>query len=257
MPALSWLWHFVWYARALALVLLTVVCVQRRFHREFPMFVLYLWWTALRTLTLVAMHFAPWVTGDQYFVTDTATFVVWAGLSFAVVYEICKRLFNNYPVLKSLGTNSFRWTTIILIAIAIALAWGVPARGTGRLVPTFHMLQRTQDLLLCGLLLFLFLFGRYFHVSWRSYAFGIALGLGVFAASDLGTYAIRSQIEPGRANLSTDVLELITQSADFCAVLIWIGYFFAPEWRPETTVNTLPNHDLETWNQELQRLLHQ
>jgi hypothetical protein len=108
-----------------------------------------------------------------------------------------------------------------------------------------------------GLLLALFAFSRYLGLSWRSYAFGIALGLGLFATVNLGTSAIRSQVEPIAPNLSTDVLSLVTEIGYACCLLVWIAYLMAPEQRPHASVETLPDHDLEAWNQELRRLLQQ
>jgi hypothetical protein len=41
-----------------------------------------------------------------------------------------------------------------------------------------------------------------------------------------------------------------------CCVLVWLLYVFVPEPAPDV-VKELPEHDLEQWNAELQRLLLQ
>jgi len=42
-----------------------------------------------------------------------------------------------------------------------------------------------------------------------------------------------------------------------CSVLIWAAYLLRADRSPQNTVPPLPPHDLDTWNRELERLLHQ
>jgi drug/metabolite transporter (DMT)-like permease len=121
----------------------------------------------------------------------------------------------------------------------------------------FYVLDRTVNTILCGLLLLLFIFPRVVGVSWRSQIFGIALGLGALACLSLGTSAIRSQIEPMARNRVSDIMDLVTHATYLCSLFIWLGYSLRAERGSRPVVKTLPDHNLETWNQELQRLLHQ
>jgi hypothetical protein len=104
----------------------------------------------------------------------------------------------------------------------------------------------------CGLLMFLFLFSRYFALSWRNYAFGIALGFGILASSDLAISAIRSQIADG-----SYILDMLGMAAYHVCVLVWVFYLAAPERITYRTSKKLPEDDLGVWNEELQRLLQQ
>lgn len=256
MTILSQVWHWFWFAQTGLHVVLLALLMWRRFYGDYPVFFLYTAFASLQTAALLAMNYMPAVSGDQYYAVYLSSSGVLTVLRFAVVYELLRHVLQNYPALRNLGTRVFCWATIILVAAAIALAWFAPANGSGHVMSVIYVLARTADLLLCGLLLLLFVFRRLFHLSWRSCTFGIALGLGILASADLAIYAIRSQIEPLARNLSTDVLDLMTQCATFCSVLIWTIYIVAPERQPQALVR-LPEHDLETWNQELQRLLQQ
>lgn len=256
MALISQLWHWLWFAHTGFHASLFALLIWRRFYKQFPGFVAYVGFASLQTTALLVMNYSPFVSGDQYYVVYVATTGILAALSFAVVYELLGHVLSEYPLLHNLGTRFFCWTTTGLIVVAIALAWLAPASGGDRVMSVIFVLRRTVDLLLCGLLLLLFIFPRYFNLSWRSHTFGIALGLGILASAELGAYAIRSQIEPVTRNLSEDVLELVTQAATLFSVLVWTAYVLAPE-RKSQPRSSLPAHDLETWNQELQRLLQQ
>jgi tellurite resistance protein TehA-like permease len=102
----------------------------------------------------------------------------------------------------------------------------------------------------CGLLISLFLFSRYFVLSWRSPAFGIALGLGTFAIAELATTAIRLYVPA-----SDETFDVAAMGIYHLCVLVWILYLVRVEREPRIDLQTLPKYDLEIWNRELERLL--
>jgi len=116
-----------------------------------------------------------------------------------------------------------------------------------------HVLERTASILQCGLLVGVFILSTYLRLSWRSYVFGIALGLGIFSSIELVTSAIRA--ETGHAY--TKPLDYLTMATFHACVLIWAFYLWAPERSSQYSLKVLPEADLENWNQELQRLLNQ
>jgi hypothetical protein len=63
-------------------------------------------------------------------------------------------------------------------------------------------------------------------------------------------------VEPTVRNGITDVLDLVTESSTLAGVVTWTIYLFAHERGPSRPSPELPAHVLETWTQELQRLLH-
>jgi hypothetical protein len=250
------LWHCFWFARIALHTGLLVVIIRRRFYQQFPIFSLYTGWAVLKSTTLLTMNYAPFVTGNQYYGAFVVGRVGEVALSFGAIYEILWHVFRDYPALRDLGVVLFRWSTVLLLFIAMAIAWLAPAAGNPYSMSVFYVLERTANILLSGLLVFLFLFSRYFRLSWRNCAVGIALGLGVFATVNMATSAIRSQLEPIAANLTTDILTLIVEGTYLCCVLIWAAYLLAPDRERHALVSPLPtSHEMETWNQELERLL--
>jgi hypothetical protein len=114
-----------------------------------------------------------------------------------------------------------------------------------------NALDRTVTILQCGLLLFLFLLSNYLTLPWRSRVFGIALGLGIYASITLAVSAVR--FYSGTSN--TLLFDLIVMGAYHACVVVWIYYLAVPERVPQIDAKVWANHDLETWNQELERLL--
>jgi hypothetical protein len=256
MGLLSITWHYFWFAQAILYPALLVVLVRRGLQRAFPLFCLYVGYNSLHTITLLGMNYTPAVSGNQYYTADAVSTAVLAALSLGAVYELFRHAFGDYLVLRHFGTRSFRWGILILMAIATGLAWSAPASGDGHLMSVFYLLKRTMNLLLCGLLVLLFVCLRYFKLSWKSYPFAIALGFGILASANLAAYAIRSQIEPIARSVSTDILDIVSQGAALCSVIVWLLYALLPQPGSNAPANALPEHDLETWNRELERLLH-
>jgi hypothetical protein len=76
------------------------------------------------------------------------------------------------------------------------------------------------------------------------------LGFGVFASVELATAALR--VEYGKSG--DIVIDLISMAAYQVCVLVWLVYFFLPERLPALTGTGLQTSELESWDQELERL---
>ena len=69
--------------------------------------------------------------------------------------------------------------------------------------PGLHLLEQTIYLIECGILVSIFIFSAYFHLSWPRKVFGIALGLSISACVHLATWAV---IDNGGLPHSTRVI---------------------------------------------------
>jgi hypothetical protein len=261
MLSLSLAWHIVWFARVTLSVALVVIIVRRHLHKEFPLFAVHSLWIALAGTALVAMNYEPLVSANQYFAGVAVSNGVEAALAFAVIYQMFAQRVDRYPSISALGKVAFRAITLIFLFMAVALAWLVPAPGPSQLITGYTIIQRTARTLQCGQLVFLFLFCGYFRLAWRSRAFGIALGLGILSSTSLAINAIHSQtaiysqIGSGVWNRGEQIVLLVNNSTYLLAVVVWLSYCLAPEQSSPPEDGPLPPDDLETWNQELERLL--
>jgi hypothetical protein len=255
MLSLSLVWHIIWFSRVTASLVLFLVIIRRQLYKQFPLFAVHSAWIAVAGMAVVALDYAPFVSGYQYFAGVAISSGVEAALAFMIIYQMFMQRLEHYPVVRDLGTFAFRATTVVFLITAVALAWLVPGQAPNQLFAAYSIVQRTVRTLQCGQLVFLFLFYAYFHLSWRSRAFGIALGLGILASTSLAVNAIHSQIASGKTWTPSEyTLESANEFTYLLAVLVWLSYLLAPD--QSTTLDSgLPDHDLETWNRELERLL--
>jgi hypothetical protein len=256
MTPLRMLWYCLWFAPHILQGILFFDMVRRRLHRSFPMFFLYTAFEILQFGLLFAISRSNVHFGEGYLRVYSVGLALSTAIRFGVIHELFSHFFLRYPALTGTGRLLFRGATIILLLVAVGLAVSAPGSSENFLLNATYALDRTVSVLQCGLLISLFLFSRYFVLSWRSHAFGIALGLGIFASVELGTSAIWLRL----GAFGNPAVNLLTMAVYYCCVLIWMLYLMEPEQErryPRHPSRKLPEYDLEIWNRELQRLIHQ
>lgn len=249
MSAHSILWHFLWLAPIVMQCLLAAVMIRRKLHREFPAYFGYTIFNFVFSSLLFWFDHADWVGAEHYNYVQWVDDIGCIVLRFAIIQEVFSVMFRSYPALKRMGLVLFRIAAAALLLVAIVISAYGNATDIPPLVQGLAILDRSVAIVQCGLLAFLFVFASYFGLSWRNFVFGIALGLGIFSSVQLATSALRAG--QGTGNGVFDVFVMGTYNL---CVLIWIVYAFAPE-RQLTPVSGTPEHDLSSWNYELQRLL--
>lgn len=255
------LWYYLWVAPHILQGIILFAMVRLGLRRQFPMFFLYTAFEILQSILLLAVSHYVSYFGTVYFQVFAVGLALSTAIRFGVIYELFGHFFQRYPALSATGRVLFRAATLVLLLLAVGLAVSAPGNAPDRaltdapylsLKTTTFAADRAVMVLQCGLLVALFLFSRYFVLSWRSRAFGIALGLGAFASAELAIMAMRLYI-PG----TDEAFDLPSMGIYHLCVLVWILYVARAEREPRVTVNTLPTCDLEIWNSELQRLLQQ
>jgi hypothetical protein len=250
--AVYYLWYYLWIAPHCLQVLVVAAMVRRRLYREFPYFLLYTGYEVLQNTVLFVLGRLFPISSPQYLGPLWVGLVGSVILRFAVIYEIFRNVFTPYPALTKLSRGVFRWAAAGLILVAVAVAAYVPGDSSQRLLSGLNVADRTVSMVQCGLLVLILLFSSYFRLTWQSPAFGIALGLGVFASVELAASALRAQIA---ARVPSYVGDLVTMGTYHICVLVWLVYVLVPE-PVRAAVPAVPIDDLESWRQEFQRLLH-
>ena len=245
--------YYLMIAPHVLLLGIVAALVYRKNYKRFPVFFVYISSEIVQFVILFAMYTLPLVTAAQYAWGYAAGLAVSTALRFGIIHELFADTFRNYSVLKYLGQPLFRWMLIALLLAALALTYYAGGNNFDQLMFIVHTMDRAASILQCGLLLGLFLFSAYLGLSWRSHLFGIALGLGILATVQLIAAAIRAQT----GFVYSHYLDYLTMGTYHVCVVVWLAYLWAPERSAQYALKALPKHDLDVWNEELQRLIKQ
>jgi hypothetical protein len=251
MSAQRFLYYYLWIAPHVILLAVAFLLVRRRLQRELPFFLAYVIFEIVQFVVMFYVIHATWTTNEQYFYVYLAGFACSMALRFGVIYDIVNYLFREYPALGQLGSKLLRWTAALLLLIAVGTAAYSSREGVHLVARLWLVPDRAVSVMQCGLVVLLFVFSKHFGITWRNYVFGIALGMGLRAAFDLGYSAVRIWLGPDYAATTFNMLD---NGVYHCAVLVWLGYLLAREPVARRVV-PLPANDLEKWNRELERLL--
>ncbi|MBV9573285.1 MAG: hypothetical protein JOY93_04475 [Acidobacteriales bacterium] len=242
------LWYYLWIAPHAFQALILPAMLYHRLHRRYPAFFTY---TAFAIVEFLWFFLVARFQPAGYLRGYSIDLLVSTILRFAVLCEVIVNLFGDYKSLRRVGKRLMAGGLAVFFVAATLLAVFVPGQNSDHSWWSVFVMDRTASILQCGLLLLLFLFSRYIGLSWRSPAFGIALGLGVFACVEFAISAIRAQFGSAQ-RIPLDLTSMLTYH--FC-VLIWLFYTWMPERKPAASAMAIPEHDLEAWNTELQRLV--
>jgi hypothetical protein len=258
LQAHSPLWYYLWVAPNFLLLILAALIWTRKVYKQFPVFLVFAVGIAIEQLTLCVADVVPWVNPITWWYMFWAGLLLEALLKFRLIGGIFSAVFGRYTSLAKLGKLLISGVGVVLVLLATLAAAHTPKDNIYWIVSGAHILQQTIYIIQCGLLLFLFLFAAYFRLHWSRCSFGIALGLALSACVHLATWALMANgnFSP-RYRVSLDFLNMAT---DHVCVLIWFYYLlYTPKSgsKPRSSPPPLPEHHLEVWNKELERLLHQ
>jgi len=207
---------------------------------------------ATRAATFVISMPLLMMAGKQLtvaFVYHTYFYVYWfsyaleAILGFFIIYSIYNLAMAPLKGLQRLGMLMFRWAAGIAVAIAFTMALGPHVSSNKFIMDAVKQLQETQSVLTLCMLLFVCLAIRPMGLSYRSKIFGVSLGLGVLATTDLVGAAWISHFK----NIYS-VYGIVNGFAICATLAIWIGYFAIPE--PKRRMIVLPTTSpFLRWNQ--------
>ena len=178
-----------------------------------------------------------------YFFVYWVSYALEAALLLFVIYGIYRLAMAPLSGLQRLGMLIFRWIASVSLAVSVGLAFGPNVTSRDFLVRTVTQLQQTSSILTLCLLLFVCFAIRPMGLSYRSRVFGVSLGLGLLATTNL----VASAWLVANKNMYSPLS--ITVSVAVCtSFAIWTIYFLIPE--PRRRVIVLPTTSpFLRWNQ--------
>ena len=250
----SLLWHYLWVAPNLLLAVLAVLMWRRGLHRKYPCFFVYALFEGVQWAVLYPVDLIPSIPPEYYWRLYGPSVLIETVITWVLISEVFATVLGSYTAIARMGKMLIRWMGALLVVAATIAATYAPTDSPYWLIPASHILHEAVYMVECGLVVFLFLFGAYFRLSWSRSAFGIALGIGVSACVNLATWAITANRGFG---VERHLLDFVNMATYHVSVLIWFYYLLAPERIAAKSADPLPEHNLEVWNRELERLLQQ
>jgi hypothetical protein len=255
LQAHSFLWNYLWVAPDLLLLTVGLI-LWKRLSRQVPVFLAFAILASLADIAVFVADIAPAVSAVNFWRVDWACLLLESFLKFALIGEIFSRVFNQFPSISRLGRVLISGAGAALVLLAGLIAGFSHGDTSIRIIAGVHLVEQTVCIIELGLILFLFLFAAYFHLSWDRLSFGILLGLGISACEHLATWALVANAAPSEhARVLFDFLNMATYHV---CVLVWFYYLLVPQKAAaRKAVLPLPGNNLEIWNRELERLLQQ
>jgi hypothetical protein len=253
LQAHSFLWHYLWLAPNVLNSILAVLLWRRGLHRKHPFFLCYLIGAAGKEFTMYAMDISPRIDPITWWRADWVGTIAETLLKFGVVAELLHQLLHSWPTLARTGRNLISAVGAFLIILAAVIAGIREPSASVAVISGFRSLAQTIYFTQAGLMLSIFLLAAYFHLRWERLSFGIALGLGITWSEHLATWALIAtrSVSPVDRNL-IDFANMATYHA---CVLLWFYYLLGPQPVALKSEAVLPDHNLDLWNRELERLL--
>jgi hypothetical protein len=248
----SLLWHCLWLAAPALQVVVAWIVFRRRLVRVFPLFFTYTVVHVVFSSTMFLLDHMQSITGEGYWQIYSVGDVLNTALRFAVVYEIFRQLMRSYPTLTQVGRSLSKWAFALFVVAALLIArYGTAVGNDSELLASLKMLDRAIAFVQCGLIVMLFSFTYYFGLSWKSNTFGIGFGLGVISAVELAVTAVA--LRAGYTD-QAPLFDFVSMGACLLGIGVWVLYLATPE-SVAAPAAAIPSNNLESWDQELRRLL--
>jgi hypothetical protein len=242
------------YLEVVLCLLALIVLLIRKQWADYSALCCFLAVRIVSTAGLTALHHAAGrsmsvqAAYHLYFYVYWVSFAVESIVALIVVYSVFKLAMAPLKGLQTLGMLVFKWAAGISVAVALGSAFAPDVTGLKYLVAAISQLQRTQSILTLCLLLFVCFAIRPMGLSYSSRIFGVSLGLGLLATTDL----VQSAWLTLKPQMHT-AYDLVNGVAICTTLALWTGYFALPE--PKRRIIVLPTTSpFLRWNQISQAL---
>ncbi len=214
---------------------------RRKLHARFPLFFAF---QLFHIATCIAEFTASHISYKAYFDTFWSLEPLVILLSFANIQELFSAMFRQREGLKDFGTMLFRWAMVVMLLMAVVLATAnTGAFERSHFISLTLSLERSVQLMMLGLVMFLLAFSNHLGIQTRHPVFGFVMGWGVLSTCELLLYAERARIR-----FSDEGFNLVHLGAYTAMLLVWLVYVVM-----RTPAEVLPNMLLRSqrWNDAL------
>lgn len=220
--------------------------------RELRMFFAYTLFCVFRTALLVPLREYAGAESSLYMAVYAVTMVADTALAFLVIQEVYAGVLHRYEGLRTLSVMIFRWAFMLLVLLAIVIAFAVPATDTDPLMAFFTVFERSAMLVELGLIALLFVLAKALSLGWRECIFGIAAGMCLFSSLDLAALTFRAHYGT-QAAIAYNAFKSLAYMA---TAAVWTTYIYRAERARNREIVPFRSDTLDTWNSVVQQFLN-
>ena len=161
-----------------------------------------------------------------YYYSEWAIELIEYSLLVLLIYSVFRQAMRPLVGLHRAGQVVFRWVGGVSVAVSLAFALGSHSAAGGWTAAVLGQVMQAICVLILCLLLFVCFSTRYLGLTYRSHAFGVALGLGVWAMANLveAAWVARSAVR----SVYSPVYVFMGLCSCACS-MIWGAYFALPQ----------------------------
>jgi len=236
-----------WVVSWLGALLLIGFIWKKKLNREYPIFFAFLVAETVSDILNCSLSLASknLVSGKFYYYSFWAGMAITTCLGFFVLQEIFRHIFRPYESLRTFASTLFRWSTLVLLMMAAIMALTSAPVTRSPITNYIYTIDRSVQLMQCGLVLFMYLFARQLGLTQSHRVFGITIGFGLRASVHLIAVMLRSRFPE---LILRDVLNVALMAVYLTAVVLWFTYMYRKE--PERRRGSLLDQT-ESWNYAL------
>jgi hypothetical protein len=243
--------YYLWIVPHLICGAAALIAFRKNIHKAYPAFlsllvfsfVFELWIVWAVALVWRSPHLHKWLT-----VFDVVAVFL---LEMLVLHELLGKCRISADSLSRLLRPLPRWAAAFTILFAVLVTASLPQTAQEEVMKVFVTVDLGLNIIAAGLLLTILLAVRILDIALPRVAFGIALGLGITSAVEIGISPLISVF--GRRSYIT--LDLVRMVAFHIAALVWLVYFLLPE-RSVARFHSGPLvSELQARVQDLQRMV--
>lgn len=217
--------YYLWIVPHLICGVAALIAFRRNLHKAYPAFIsllvfsfvfeLWIVWTV--ALVWRSPHLHKW-----FMVFDVVAVFL---LEMLVLHELLSQCRISRNSLARLLRPLPRWAAGLTILFAVLVTALLPQTAQEAVMKVFVRLDLGLNIIAVGLLLAILVAARILHILLPSVALGIALGLGITAAVEIGISPLMSVF--GRS--SYIALDVVRMAAFHVSAVVWLVSFLLPE----------------------------
>lgn len=235
------LYYTLWILHPVLQAAIAGFMLRRGLFRQFKFFFAYIL-TQLLSFAIVFPAYV-WHSYSALFYLYWGCTAVSVACGFLVIHEVFVDVFRAFHTLRDLGTVLFKWAGLVMLLVAGVVSVSTTSSQIGPLLQAIVTAQRCVRIIQVGMVLFLLFFAHYVGMSRRQHSFGIALGFGAFACTELMLIASWTGNHLGGPWMS-----IVNMSTYNCSLFLWLGYVAIRRPARELSTSQLQSH---RWEQSL------